>query len=126
MSLVNYFSFLFFKHPLCFGEHSHFFVDSDQVHQAVDAVDKGSSPSHHLRHSVESTKEQLVEIFGQSLHRIGESKPKESVVERVLKVFPAAMKVKNKKERLPDESNTSKYEKYVGLRVNKMLFELEQ
>ena len=51
--------------------------------------------------TIQSTKEQLVEIFGKSLHRLVESKPKESTVETVVQKFPASLKIRNKKNRLP-------------------------
>ncbi|GFH46509.1 hypothetical protein CTEN210_02983 [Chaetoceros tenuissimus] len=51
--------------------------------------------------TVQSTKKQLVDAFGQSLHALAESEPKTSTVESVVKNFPDAMKIENEKKRLP-------------------------
>ena len=56
-----------------------------------------------LMKTVQAAKEQLVDAFGNSLHRIGTFKPKESIVETVVKKFPDTMKIKNEK-RLPIQS----------------------
>ena len=55
-----------------------------------------------LEKTVLSTKEKLAENFGKSLHRLGNFKPEESIVETVVKKFPDAMKIRSKKKnRLP-------------------------
>ncbi|GFH46511.1 hypothetical protein CTEN210_02985 [Chaetoceros tenuissimus] len=71
-----------------------------------------------LMRMVKSTKKQLVDAFGQSLHRLVQSKPNESTVETVVKIFPDAMKVQNKKKRLPIQSclwYTSSALKYIPM-----------
>ncbi|GFH48893.1 hypothetical protein CTEN210_05369 [Chaetoceros tenuissimus] len=72
-----------------------------------------------LMEIVQSTEKQLVDAFGKSLHRLGEFKPEESIVETVVKNFPDAMKIKNEKNRLPIQSciwNESRYgAKYIPL-----------
>ncbi|GFH46359.1 hypothetical protein CTEN210_02833 [Chaetoceros tenuissimus] len=57
-----------------------------------------------LMKAVQSTKEQLVDAFGQSLHRLGIVKPKEKTVETLVQKIPDTMKVENKKNRLPIHS----------------------
>ncbi|GFH58465.1 hypothetical protein CTEN210_14941 [Chaetoceros tenuissimus] len=54
--------------------------------------------------TVQSTKEQLAENFGKSLHRLGNFKPEESTIESVVKKFPDAMKIGGSKNRLPIQS----------------------
>ncbi|GFH46464.1 hypothetical protein CTEN210_02938 [Chaetoceros tenuissimus] len=50
--------------------------------------------------TIQSTKKKLVDTFGQSLHRLGDFKPKESTVETVVKKFPASMKILNEENQL--------------------------
>lgn len=71
-----------------------------------------------LEKTVLSTKKKLAENFGKSLHRLCEFKPKECTVEKVVKKFPDAMKIKNKKKRLPIQScvvDFRRAEKYIPL-----------
>ncbi|GFH46510.1 hypothetical protein CTEN210_02984 [Chaetoceros tenuissimus] len=71
-----------------------------------------------LMNTVQSANKQIVDAFGQSLHRLGKFRPKESIVETVVTKFPVSMKNRNK-NRLPIQScmwNITKYgAKYIPL-----------
>ena len=57
-----------------------------------------------LMETVQSTKKQLVDTFGKSLHRLGDFKPTESTIESVVTKYPTAMKIENERNRLPIQS----------------------
>ena len=58
---------------------------------------------------VQETKEKLVEIFGQSLHKLENFRPPERTVEKVVQKFPLSLSILNEKGQLPIQSNVWAY-----------------